>query len=117
QELQQAQQTLRAANLKLQSLLERGVDKTQHLKSPMAGVVSKVDVQEGQIVAAGAPLMETAAQNRIQVKLGIEPDDALLLKPDQVVKLRRVEGTSEDEIEGHIRMIGNRVDPATRLVD
>ena len=98
-------------------MLDRGVDKPQHLKAPMAGVVSKVDVQEGQIVAAGAPLLEIAAQNRLEVKLGVEPDDAQLLKPDQSVKLRRVEGTSDDAIDGRIRVVGNRVDPSTRLVD
>jgi RND family efflux transporter MFP subunit len=117
QELTQSQESEKAANLKLQSLLERGVDKPQQLKSPMAGVVSKVDVQEGQIVAAGAPLIEIAAQNRLEVKLGVEPDDAQVLKPDQTVTLRRVEGANAEEIEGHIRVVGNRIDPTTRLVD
>jgi RND family efflux transporter MFP subunit len=117
QELSQAQETSRAANLKLQSMLERGVDEPQHLKSPMAGVVNKVAVQEGQIVAAGNPLIEIAAQNKIQVKLGVEPEDASQLKRDQVVKLRQVESSNDQEIEGHIRVIGDRVDPTTRLVD
>src|SRR5690242_12012825 len=58
QELLQAQQTAKAADVKLQSMLERGEDKPEHLKSPMAGVVNKVAVQEGQIVAAGSPLIE-----------------------------------------------------------
>ena len=117
QELAQSQQAQKAASLKLQSMLDRGVDRPQHLKAPMAGVVSKVDIQEGQIVAAGAAMIEIAAQNRLEVKLGVEPDDAQLLKPDQSVKLRRVEGTSDDAIDGRIRVVGNRVDPSTRLVD
>ncbi len=117
QDLSSAQLTLKSAQLKLQSLVERGVDKPQHLKAPMAGVISKVDIQEGQIVAAGAPVIEIAAQNRILAKLGVEPEDAALLKPGQEVKLRRVEGSRGDEINGHIRVVGNRVDPTSRLVD
>jgi membrane fusion protein, multidrug efflux system len=117
QEISAAQQALKSAKLKLDSLEERGVGKTQHLKPPLAGVVNKVDVQEGQIVPAGGPLMEIAAENRIQVKLGVEPDDAAVLKVGQAVKLHRVEGSSGEEIEGKIRVIGNRVDPATRLID
>lgn len=117
QDLAQSQEAQRSANLKLQSMLERGVDKPQQLQAPTSGIVSKIDVQQGQIVAAGAPLIEIAAQSRLVVKLGVEPDDAQILKPDEPVSLRAVEGTSDKEIQGHIRVIGNRVDPTTRLVD
>jgi RND family efflux transporter MFP subunit len=117
QELSQTQQALKSSKLKLSSLTERGVGSTQHLHPPMAGVVNKIDVQEGQIVSAGAPLMEIAAENRIQVKLGVEPEDAASLKPDQIVHLHRFEGSSDVAIEGKVRVIGKRVDPASRLVD
>src|SRR5262249_8659131 len=58
-ELSQAQQTLQSAQLKLDSLVQRGAGAgSQKLKSPVAGIISKIDVQDGQIVAAGAPLVE-----------------------------------------------------------
>jgi RND family efflux transporter MFP subunit len=117
QDLAQSQEAQRSANLKLQSMLERGVDKPQHLQAPISGIVSKIDVQQGQIVPAGAPLIEVAAQNRLVVKLGVEPDDAQILKPDQPVALRSVESESDQPIQGRIRVIGNRIDPTTRLVD
>ncbi len=117
QELSQSQQNLQSAKLKLDSLIERGVGTEQHLKAPSEGVVSKADVQEGQIVPAGGPLVEIAAENRIQVKLGVEAEDAAKLQVGQVVHLHRVEGAGEEEIDGHIRVIGNRVDPTSRLVD
>jgi HlyD family secretion protein len=60
--------------------------------------------------------MEIAAQNRIQVKLGVEPTDSPYLKAGQTVLLHRLEGSS-DEIEGKIRFVGKRVDPTTRLVE
>jgi RND family efflux transporter MFP subunit len=117
QELSGAQQTAKAAKLKLDSMVERGVGKQQHLTSPVAGMVSKLDVQEGQIVPAGGALIEIAAERRIQVKLGVEPTDIPALEVGQPVHLRRIDQASDEAIEGKIRLIGKRVDPTTRLVD
>jgi membrane fusion protein (multidrug efflux system) len=117
QELSQAQQAVTSAKLKLNSLVERGVDTPQRPTAGAAGLVSKVDVQEGQIVPAGGALVEIAAGNKIEVKLGVQPGDAAALKPDQPVRVHLVSGTSGDEFEGHIRVIGQRVDSATHLVD
>src|SRR4051812_44232957 len=79
-----------AARLKLASLTERGADEARTLKADAAGVVSKIDVQAGQIVAAGAPLVEIASGNRIEASLGVEPADAAELKIGQPVKLQPV---------------------------
>jgi RND family efflux transporter MFP subunit len=117
QELSAAQQTAKAAKLKLDSMVERGVGKQQHLTSPVAGMVSKLDVQEGQIVPAGGPLIEIAAERRFQVKLGVEPTDVPALEVGQPVHLRRIDQSSDEAIEGKVRLIGKRVDPTTRLVD
>ncbi|HTL27827.1 MAG TPA: efflux RND transporter periplasmic adaptor subunit [Tepidisphaeraceae bacterium] len=117
QDLSQAQQALDSANLKHQSLVERGVGKTHQLTAGTKGLVSKIDVQEGQIVAAGASLVEVAAGNRVEAKLGVSPDLVSLLKPDQPVRLRRVDQTDDQAVAGKIRSIGRRVDPSTRLVE
>jgi membrane fusion protein (multidrug efflux system) len=118
QELSTAQQALQTAKLKRQSLTERGVGESNTLKAKSAGIVSKVDVQEGQIISAGAPLVELAMGNRLEVRLGVEPADAQALKVGQPVKLRRIDGVAPAEaIEGRIRSIGRRVDPATRMLD
>jgi RND family efflux transporter MFP subunit len=114
-ELSQAQQGLQSAKLKLESLVQRGVGTEQTLKTPSAGIISKVDVQEGQIVPAGGPLVEIASGNHIEVVLGVEPEDAPFLKTGQAVELARVERSTTQPIAGQIRMIAQRVDPATRL--
>lgn len=120
QELSQAKQALQSAQLKLKSLTDRGVGQSQTIKAPAAGIVSKVDVQEGQIVQAGTALVELAAGNRLEVRLGVEPADAQALKVDQPVKLQlidRAAGNSSEGIEGKVRTIGRRVDPATRMIE
>src|SRR5205823_1644498 len=42
QDLSAAELSLKSAQLKVQSLIERGADKAQQVKAPMAGVVSKM---------------------------------------------------------------------------
>src|SRR5205814_721305 len=75
------------------------------------------DVQEGQIVPAGGPLIEIASGKRIEAALGVEPDDVAYLKPGAHVALREVNRSSTQPATGQIRTISQRVDPATRLVN
>jgi RND family efflux transporter MFP subunit len=113
-ELSQAQVALETARLRLGTMTQQGVGQAQTLKADAAAVVSKIDAQEGQIVPAGGPLVELAAGNRIEVSLGVEPDDAIACKVGDAVKIKPV-GSSADAIEGKVRVIAQRVDPATRL--
>jgi RND family efflux transporter MFP subunit len=118
QELSQVQQTARSAELKLSSLQQRGVADEQTLKADAGGIVAKINVQEGQIVAAGTSLVEIASGNRIEAALAVDPADAATLKVDQPVKLSLVggsRGSGAEPMDGKIRVIGRRVDPATRM--
>jgi membrane fusion protein (multidrug efflux system) len=117
QELFQARQDLQAAQIRLANLKKRGVASPQHLVADLAGVVSRVHVQEGQIVPAGGPLVELAADKRIEVRLGIEPEDVADLKVDQPVALFTADGGSAAAITGHLRLLTRRVNPDTRLID
>jgi len=102
---------------RMQSLQQTGAGGPRQLKADLPGIVSKVDVQVGQVVATGSPLVELAAQNKIEVKLSVGPLDAQFLKIGQAVSLWRVDDAAGAPIEGKIRVIGARVDPATRLVE
>lgn len=116
-DLYTAENNLRTARGRLQSLQQGGAAKPAPLKAPAAGVVSKVDVQIGQVVPIGNPLVEVAAQNHIEVHLGVEPEDAGALKIGQDVSLQPVGEGADKPVAGKIRLIGQRVDPTTRLVD
>jgi membrane fusion protein, multidrug efflux system len=117
QELYTAQNALRSAEATLQSLQNSGAGKVRQLKTDAPGVVSKVDVQVGQIVPTGNPLVEVAARNRIEVKLGVEPEDVPYLHAGQTVRLTAVHASAPRAIEGQIRLITGQVDPTTRLVE
>jgi RND family efflux transporter MFP subunit len=114
-ELSQAQGAFDSAQLKLKSLIERGVGTPQTLRASAPGIVSKVDVQEGQIVPPGGGLVELASGDRIEVSLGVEPSDVPALKVGEKVELSAVGASAGGPIEGTVRLIGQRVDPSTRL--
>jgi membrane fusion protein, multidrug efflux system len=117
QELYTAQNALRLAEAKLQSLESSGAGKARHLKTDAPGVVSKVDVQVGQIVPTGNPLVEVAARKHIEVKLGVELEDVSYLHAGQMVRLTPVHAAAPRAIEGQIRLITEQVDPATQLAE
>jgi membrane fusion protein (multidrug efflux system) len=70
----------------------------------------------GKIVAAGSPLLAIVPAKKIEVQLGVEPENSSHLKAGQPVTLSAV---NQDGVsgEGKIRLIASRVNPQTRLVD
>lgn len=116
-DLYTAENNLRTAQGRLKSLQQGGAGGPAQLKAAAAGIVNKVDVQIGQVVPIGSPLVEVVAQNRIEVHLGAEPEDAESLKADQAVQLHTIDDPDAKPVSGKIRLVGRQVDPATRLVD
>jgi RND family efflux transporter MFP subunit len=113
-----SQQAADLAQLRLTSLQQRGAAENHRLiLASGSGLVSKVDVQEGQIVPAGGPLVETVARDQIQVRLGVEPSDVSRLHVGQAVRLFAVNSSSSSGVTGKIHLITQRVNPDTRLVD
>ncbi|MHB1035260.1 MAG: efflux RND transporter periplasmic adaptor subunit [Pirellulales bacterium] len=116
-DLLQAQQQYQAAELRLRSLQKRGIGGAKSLRAEAEGMVSRVDVQEGQIVVAGAPLLATIGQNQINVRLGIENEDLPNLRIGQSVRLVPVGAPESKAVEGRIHLITWEVNPQTRLAD
>ena len=68
-------------------------------------------------MAAGNPLIEIVAKNRLEVRLGVEPEDINRVKENQPVSITRVNVPALPPVTGHIRKISYGVNPTTRLVD
>lgn len=117
QDLAQGEQAVQNAQLTLQSLQSRGIGSETTLHAEVAGEIAKVDVQEGQIVPAGGPMIELIAANRIEVRLGIEPDDARRLHAGQAVTIRSVSADATSDAKGALRLVTDTINPDTRLVD
>lgn len=117
QNLLEAEQRVKAAELKVKNFTERGVGKPRELRANRHGIVNMLKVQQGAIVAAGDVLAETIAEDDIQVRLGIESEDVGFLEEGQTVRLDPVNGPPGDTLGGTIVRITRRVNPDTRLVD
>jgi RND family efflux transporter MFP subunit len=133
QDLLTAQQAAQVAQMRLKSLEDRGaVEDARTLSAENAGIVSKIDAQEGQIVAAGSPMVETVARSSVVARFGVEPTDVPMLKVDQPVRLfvagatpppttapATTEPADEDAgmLPAKIRLITQRINPDTRMVD
>ena len=68
----QAKQTLQQAQLKPGKHEKAGNRRLANNSCRHEGVDQKCPVQEGAIVAAGNPLVEIVAQNRLEVRLGVD---------------------------------------------
>jgi membrane fusion protein (multidrug efflux system) len=116
-QLLQARQAMEQAQLRLESMKKRGIGSPRIIPADVGGLIKKVYVQEGAIVPAGTPLMEIVAQNRLEVRLGVEPDTINRVKDNQPVLISRVNVPAVAAVTGHIRKISYGVNPNTRLVD
>ncbi len=117
QQLLQARQSMDQAKLTLESLEKRGVDGVREIRANVSGLVKQVNAEEGAIVSAGSTLVEIVAQNRLQVLLGVEPENIRSVQTGQEVVLTRINAPTEERASGKIREISYAVNPSTRLVD
>lgn len=116
-QLLQAKQAFQQARLRLESMQRQGIDGERTIRAGVSGLVSEVAVQEGVIVPAGNPLMDIVAQDRLEVRLNLEPADISRLHPGQSVALTYVNVPATEGAVGTIRRISRAVNPSTRLVD
>jgi RND family efflux transporter MFP subunit len=117
EELIQAKQAFREAQLRLESLERKGVGQNQQIRATAQGVINKVSIQEGSIVSAGSTFLEIVPQNRVEVRLGVESEDMKYLRVDQPVPLSSINTPESRSVIGRIRAISQSINPATRLID
>lgn len=115
--LLQARQALRDAEARARSLAARGLNEGNQLTTADGGVVSRVLVQEGALVPAGTPLAEVVAERLMEVRLGIEPEDARRLASGLPVGIDAVHQSPPVSVAGVVRILSRSINPATRLVD
>ncbi|OQK18549.1 hypothetical protein AU255_12255 [Methyloprofundus sedimenti] len=105
------------ARVMLKNLADQGIANEQHIRAEHAGIVYLVSVQQGQIVAAGAPLLQIVDQSQWMVRLGIEPEDHEHLRVNQQVLITPVNTPVSEPVKGRIEIITHQIDPTTRLLN
>jgi len=117
QDLSTAEKTARDAEAQLTALQRAGAGGDNRVHADVAGVIAKVNAQDGQIVASGSPLVEIVAENDIEVRVGVEAEDLSAAQAGAPVRIIPLNDPTAPNVEGTIRLVTRRVDPATRLVD
>src|SRR5258708_40334854 len=86
-DLNEAQKAARDAELRVESLQQQGVNTITELRAKSAGYVDKVNVQDGQIVAAGTALVDLIGKEDLEVKLGVRSDTVSDIEAGQPASL------------------------------
>lgn len=112
-----ARRALADAQAKLRALERRGANRqTQVVRAPVAGIVSKVNVNQGDRVKADTGALLLATGQALIVPLGVEPEQASRIQPGASVEL-----TSPFQPNVHVQAsVGSvhaMVNPTTRLLD
>ena len=88
------------------------------LRAPADGVVTALDVQRGQRVAAGAALLQFTPDAALAAQLGIDPGVAATVRTGMPVTLNPVYAARDAApLHATVAMIGDAVNPRTHLVD
>lgn len=117
QELLQAKQTFREAQLRWKSLRRRGVADRVVIRSQTDGMVSHLFEKVGARISAGGPVMEIIPRDSLEVGLGTELEELPLIRSGQKVSIRAVNRPAQEPIAGTVRTVSKRINPSTRLLD
>ena len=117
QELIQATEASRDADLLVKSLSRKGVAKPVTLQAESPGVVNSIAVQEGAVVTTGAALLDVAILSKLEVQLGVEPEWASSVHEGQTITVSNLGKGAASKLECPVRGIARTVNAATHLVD
>jgi membrane fusion protein (multidrug efflux system) len=116
QELLTARQAERDAREKLASYEARGMGGDGKLHAPVAGVISKLDLVAGSLVAVGAPLFAVAGGSNLEARLSVESGALALMARNQSVSLESTQ-QNDDPIKSSVRVVGGALNPTSGSAD
>ena len=95
-----------------------GAQPVETLRAPADGVVTALDVQRGQRVAAGTALLQFTPDAALGAQLGIDPGAAAEVHTGMPVTLESVYAAhGAPPLHATVAMVGDAVNPQTHLVD
>ncbi|TFZ08691.1 efflux RND transporter periplasmic adaptor subunit [Ramlibacter humi] len=115
-ELERRETTFKAAQAQLeqaQAQLSSQSNQARYasLVADVAGVVTAIEAEPGQVVAAGAPVVRIAQDGPRDVVFSVPEDKVAAIKPNSPVAVRVWAG---DSFDGQVREVAASADPVTR---
>lgn len=89
---------------------------TRVIKAPFTGIISQLPVKPGNEVNVGTQLFQLARRNRLEVRLGVEPDEVQRVHAGQRCRIEPLFGNGQGA-DAPVSQVNAVVDPNTRLVD
>ena len=118
-ELQRRESTFKAAQAQLeqaQAQVAAQGNQTRYtsLVADVAGVVTAVEAEPGQVVSAGTPVVRIAVDGARDVVFAVPEDRAMQIKPGSPVAIRNWADNGGHELEGTVREVAASADAVTR---
>jgi RND family efflux transporter MFP subunit len=115
-QLAQADKSLDDAQSAIQALRQQQADAaTTVLKAPFDGIVTAIQVVQGDTLSAGAALLTLSRSNGMVIGVGLEPAERDDLKPGARVTLTPM--GAGHALHGTVRRVADAIDLRTRLID
>ena len=116
-ELERRETTLKAAQAQLeQAQAQLSVQSNQAgyatLRADVSGVVTAVEAEVGQVLAAGTPVLRLAADGPREVQFFVPEDKVAAIKPGLKVQMRP--WAQATDLAGRVREVAASADPLTR---
>ncbi|MHB8255546.1 MAG: efflux RND transporter periplasmic adaptor subunit [Acidiferrobacter sp.] len=115
--LLRAQKIFDDARLRMQIFHEEGLQNRMVVAAPVGGVVRRILVEEGSTVKPGRPLADIVAGDRLEVRLGVEPENVPATRVGESVRLSSFDGASQANVHGLVAVISRVMDPATHMIN
>ncbi|NOY22829.1 MAG: efflux RND transporter periplasmic adaptor subunit [Acidobacteria bacterium] len=116
QDLVRLKARVRQEKQELAVLRKQGIDTTSIIRADGIGIISAIDVSDGDVVPAGVRLLQVLRQDRMVVVFGVEIEERPMLKPGQTVRIHMVQGARDQMTTGRIQTISQAVNSSTRLI-
>ncbi len=112
-----AHKLLTDAKASLEALRKRGLNLVEEtLRAPMDGIITQMNIAQGQRVQANTSAMLIAAEKRLIARLGVEAEDIAQLTPGTPVSITSV-FVPNINVKSNIREVHAMINPTTHLVE
>ncbi len=116
-EVNAASKRLRDAKTSLNALRKRGLNHAKEtLRASMDGIITQLNVAQGQRVQANTSTMLIAAEKRLIARLGVEPEDLSRIKLGTPVTITSV-FVPKIKVKSQISEVHAMINPSTHLVE
>jgi RND family efflux transporter MFP subunit len=117
-ELERRETTLKSAEAQLQQAQAQLATQSNQagytrLVADVAGVITAIEAEPGQVVTAGAPIVRIAQDGPRDVVFAVPEDRVVAIRPGSDVTVR-IWASNGDEVDGKVREVAASADPVTR---